>query len=91
MISLLAGTLSDVVFVAPVPDWVAGRPNPLTFPFESIKMELKPALEGTSSSTETHDPFVITLEGEELNEALGYVCTPFNVGVIPHPFDQDTE
>ncbi|KAJ7045256.1 pyridoxal phosphate-dependent transferase [Mycena alexandri] len=54
---------------------LAGRPNSSTFPFESITMKLKPALAGMPAPTDDDDPFTITLENEELNEALQYGMT----------------
>ncbi|KAF7329111.1 Aminotran-1-2 domain-containing protein [Mycena kentingensis (nom. inval.)] len=44
---------------------LAGRPNPTTFPFETITMKLRPATAGAESET-------ITLEGDELTEGLQY-------------------
>ncbi|KAJ6552534.1 pyridoxal phosphate-dependent transferase [Mycena sp. CBHHK59/15] len=54
---------------------LAGRPNPSTFPFESITMKLKPTLAGTAPTTDGNDPFTLVLESEELNEALQYGAT----------------
>ncbi|KAJ7106425.1 pyridoxal phosphate-dependent transferase [Mycena crocata] len=54
---------------------LAGRPNPSTFPFESITMKLKPTLAGMPAATDDDDPFNLTLDGEELNEALQYGAT----------------
>ncbi|KAJ7627155.1 pyridoxal phosphate-dependent transferase [Roridomyces roridus] len=55
---------------------LAGRPNPSTFPFESLTMKLKPDLAGMPSSTvEGEDPFTITMDGDDLNEALQYGMT----------------
>ncbi|KAJ7465366.1 pyridoxal phosphate-dependent transferase [Mycena galericulata] len=55
---------------------LAGRPNPSTFPFESITMKLKPGLAGLPASSGGDDPFSITLGGDELDEALQYGLTP---------------
>ncbi|KAJ7930941.1 pyridoxal phosphate-dependent transferase [Mycena leptocephala] len=55
---------------------LAGKPNPTTFPFESITMNLKPGLAGMPASTGDDNPFNITMKGEELNEALQYNATP---------------
>ncbi|KAJ7663242.1 pyridoxal phosphate-dependent transferase [Mycena polygramma] len=51
---------------------LAGRPHASTFPFESITLNLKPALAGMPAPTDGADPFTITLENDELNEALQY-------------------
>ncbi|KAF7341513.1 Aminotran-1-2 domain-containing protein [Mycena venus] len=54
---------------------LAGRPNASTFPFESITMKLKPALAGMPAPSGDDDPFTISLENDELNEALQYGMT----------------
>ncbi|ODO06131.1 tryptophan aminotransferase [Cryptococcus wingfieldii CBS 7118] len=46
----------------------AGRPNPVTFPFESITLNLKSPL----GSTSTDIPPSVTIDGEDLNVALQY-------------------
>ncbi|KAJ6583625.1 pyridoxal phosphate-dependent transferase [Mycena vulgaris] len=51
---------------------LAGRPNPSTFPFESITMKLKPMLAGMPAPTGEDDSFTLTLEGDVLNEAFQY-------------------
>lgn len=48
-------------------DSSAGRPNPTTFPFESITLNIKPPLDGRSSES-----VAVQLDGEALNEALQY-------------------
>ncbi|KAJ7701167.1 hypothetical protein B0H17DRAFT_1046125 [Mycena rosella] len=48
------------------------RPNPSTFPLESITMKLKPALAGISVPSSDDDPFNLTLDGDILSEALQY-------------------
>ncbi|KAJ7718459.1 pyridoxal phosphate-dependent transferase [Mycena metata] len=55
---------------------LAGRPNSSTFPFESITLKLKPTLAGLPPATAGADPFTLTIEGEDLNEALQYGMTP---------------
>ncbi|KAJ7721804.1 hypothetical protein B0H16DRAFT_1699510 [Mycena metata] len=55
---------------------LAGRPNSSTFPFESITLKLKPTLAGLPSATEGADPLTLTIENEDLNEALQYGMTP---------------
>lgn len=57
--------------------FLAGKPNPSTFPFESITINLKPSLplpgqtnghtNGSSASTES-----VTIDGADLAEALQY-------------------
>ncbi|KAJ7040057.1 pyridoxal phosphate-dependent transferase [Mycena alexandri] len=54
---------------------LAGRPNSSTFPFESITMKLKPTLAGLLSAAEGADPLTLTIENEDLNEALQYGMT----------------
>ncbi|KAJ7104362.1 pyridoxal phosphate-dependent transferase [Mycena belliarum] len=54
---------------------LAGRPNPSTFPFESITMKLRPTLAGMPESKGNDDPFNVTLEGAVLAEALQYGAT----------------
>ncbi|KAF7305471.1 Aminotran-1-2 domain-containing protein [Mycena chlorophos] len=55
---------------------LAGRPNPATFPFESITMKLRPTLAGLQPSADSDsDPFSITLEGDELTSGLQYGMT----------------
>ncbi|KAJ7701228.1 pyridoxal phosphate-dependent transferase [Mycena rosella] len=51
---------------------LAGRPNPSTFPFESITMKLKPALAGMPTPSRDDDPLNLTLDGDILSEALQY-------------------
>ncbi|KAJ6583605.1 pyridoxal phosphate-dependent transferase [Mycena vulgaris] len=51
---------------------LAGRPNPSTFPFESITMKLRPTLTGMPAPTGEDDPFNLKLEGDVLTEALQY-------------------
>ncbi|KAJ7844932.1 pyridoxal phosphate-dependent transferase [Mycena olivaceomarginata] len=53
---------------------LAGRPNTSTFPFDSITMKLKPTLAGMPAASGDEDPFTISLEEDELNEALQ--CVP---------------
>ncbi|KAJ7721781.1 pyridoxal phosphate-dependent transferase [Mycena metata] len=55
---------------------LSGRPNSSTFPFQSITLKLKPTLAGLPSATEGADPLTLTIENEELNEALQYGMTP---------------
>ncbi|KAF7290680.1 Aminotran-1-2 domain-containing protein [Mycena indigotica] len=57
---------------------LAGRPNPATFPFESITMKLRPTLVGIPLRTteDSSDPLTITLEGEQLTSGLQYGLTP---------------
>ncbi|KAJ7745551.1 pyridoxal phosphate-dependent transferase [Mycena maculata] len=54
---------------------LAGAPNPSTFPFESITMKLKPTLAGMPAPTGDDDHFNVTLECDELDEALQYGMT----------------
>ncbi|KAJ7485806.1 pyridoxal phosphate-dependent transferase [Mycena latifolia] len=51
---------------------LAGKPNPSTFPFETLTMKLRPTLEGMPKPTGSDDPFTLTLEGGDLSEALQY-------------------
>ncbi|KAK4685239.1 tryptophan aminotransferase, partial [Tremellales sp. Uapishka_1] len=48
----------------------AGKPNPSTFPFQSIQLNLKPSLSSTSPDTEA--PLHLTIEGQDLDHALQY-------------------
>jgi hypothetical protein len=48
----------------------AGKPNPLTFPFESITLNLKPPL--ASTSTDSDIPLHLTIDGQDLDDALQY-------------------
>ena len=52
----------------------AGKPNPTTFPFESITLNLKPPL--GQASTENSPPTSLTIEGADLDAALQYGPTP---------------
>jgi len=52
----------------------AGKPNPETFPFESITLHLKPPLNSTPDDSDI--PSSITIEGPEINAALQYGPTP---------------
>ncbi|KAJ7074721.1 pyridoxal phosphate-dependent transferase [Mycena amicta] len=54
---------------------LAGRPNPTTFPFESITMKLRPTLAGMPATNDDSDPLTITLEGEQLTAGLQYGLT----------------
>jgi tryptophan aminotransferase len=49
----------------------AGKPNPTTFPFESITLNLKPPL-GEKVDGEQTTPTSITIEGPDLEVALQY-------------------
>ena len=50
-----------------------GKPNPHTFPFEKITLQLKPPVGSTEKPT---TPTAITIEGEDLEVALQYGPTP---------------
>ncbi|KAJ7192513.1 pyridoxal phosphate-dependent transferase [Mycena pura] len=54
---------------------VAGRPNPTTFPFESITIKLRPTLQGMPAAADGADPLTLTLEGAQLSEAMQYGMT----------------
>ena len=50
----------------------AGKPNPETFPFESITLNLKPPLDPHSKMTNRQ----LTIDGKDLSDALQYGPTP---------------
>lgn len=52
--------------------FLAGKPNPDTFPFESITLNLKPPLDPHSKMTNRQ----LTIEGKDLSDALQYGPTP---------------
>ena len=53
----------------------AGKPNPDTFPFDSITLGLKPPL-GQKADGEQITPTSLTIEGPDLEVALQYGPTP---------------
>ena len=54
---------------------LAGKPNPLGFPFESISLKLRPDAElGTDPATGL--PAELVIQGKELEDALQYGATP---------------
>lgn len=71
--------------------FLAGKPNPATFPFESITLNLKPPLDGSSAASATAGTAnghanghsngsapsggSVTISGKELDEALQYGAT----------------
>ncbi|WWC91053.1 uncharacterized protein L201_005994 [Kwoniella dendrophila CBS 6074] len=61
-------------FTCPPDKQIAGRPNPSTFPFSSITLNLKPPLGSEKSLVET--PESITIDTEDLDIALQYSPSP---------------
>lgn len=64
--------------------FLAGKPNPSTFPFESITMKIKPGVQGqeehaaesgSSNANGASRPHEITISGDRLAEALQYGAT----------------
>jgi len=56
--------------------FLAGKPNPSTFPFEAITLTIKPGLDSSASTNgATKEPEQITISGKELDEALQYGAT----------------
>lgn len=51
---------------------LAGKPNPQTFPFQSIAFTLKPPLPSGETDVNPSVPEVLDMSGEELDAALQY-------------------
>lgn len=64
--------------------FLAGKPNPSTFPFESITMKIKPGVEGEgeSSSNGASESHEISITGDRLAEALQYGATAGLPGLV---------
>lgn len=63
--------------------FLAGKPNPSTFPFESITMKIKPGVQGhDESAASTSQPHEITISGDRLAEALQYGATAGLPGLV---------
>lgn len=55
--------------------FLAGKPNPTTFPIESISLSLKSITSSSTSSTAKALPETLTIQGADLEEALQYSAT----------------
>lgn len=65
--------------------FLAGKPNPSTFPFESITMKIKPGVQGQEESASHAAPSLpheITISGDRLAEALQYGATAGLPGLV---------
>jgi hypothetical protein len=63
-------------YTASMISFLAGKPNPSTFPFESITMKIKPGVHGhDESAASSSQPHEITISGDRLAEALQYGAT----------------
>lgn len=54
---------------------LAGKPNPVTFPFASISMTIKDPPSSSGKSTTTTEPEVVTVDGADLVQGLQYAET----------------
>lgn len=66
--------------------FLAGKPNPSTFPFESITMKIKPGVQGQDDSAAgtngVSQPHEISITGDRLAEALQYGATAGLPGLV---------
>lgn len=63
--------------------FLAGKPNPSTFPFESITMKIKPGVQGQGESEpSSSQPHELTITGDRLAEALQYGATAGLPGLV---------